>query len=178
MTARFATRLTLAGLAVGAHWRYAYVLGVFPALLILWVRSRVKEPETWMAAQQKSVAGLGARLGSFRDLLLNPLWGRRAILAGAYDLSGSRRDTFDLPVRRRRIRGWCGFAPGLGGELGYLGSGHSTTHLSRRRRAKKPLMQYGNRHYGRQAGKIEIVPSETHPAPVNLVEKETGLFHW
>jgi MFS family permease len=36
----------VAGLAVGAHWRYAYVLGVLPALLILWVRACVKEPET------------------------------------------------------------------------------------------------------------------------------------
>lgn len=70
----------LAGLAVGAQWRYAYLLGVIPALLILWVRTSVKEPETWLAAKQKAVAGLGARLGSFRDLLLNPVWGRRALL--------------------------------------------------------------------------------------------------
>ena len=70
----------LAGLAVGAHWRYAYLVGVVPALLILWVRAGVTEPETWLAARQKAVAGLGVRLGSFRDLLLNPVWGRRAVL--------------------------------------------------------------------------------------------------
>jgi hypothetical protein len=44
------------------------------------VRSSVKEPETWLAAKEKALEGLGARLGSFRDLLLNPVWGRRAIL--------------------------------------------------------------------------------------------------
>lgn len=70
----------LAGLAVGVHWRYAYVLGVIPALLILWVRCKVREPESWLAARQRAVAGLGARLGSFRDLLLDPTWGRRAVL--------------------------------------------------------------------------------------------------
>ncbi len=69
-----------AGLAVGAHWRQAYLLGVLPALLILWVRASVKEPETWVSAKQKMAVGQGAQLGSFRDLLLNPVWGRRAIL--------------------------------------------------------------------------------------------------
>ena len=28
---------TLAGMAVGAQWRYAYLLGIIPALLVLWV---------------------------------------------------------------------------------------------------------------------------------------------
>ncbi|MBI5774687.1 MAG: MFS transporter [Verrucomicrobia bacterium] len=70
----------LAGLAVGAHWRYAYLIGVVPALLILWVRASVKEPESWQHAKAKAATGEGAKLGSFRDLLLHPVWGRRAIL--------------------------------------------------------------------------------------------------
>ena len=37
----------LAGLAVGAAWRYAYLFGLIPALLVLWVRSSVKDPEKW-----------------------------------------------------------------------------------------------------------------------------------
>lgn len=68
------------GLAVGADWRVAFLIGVAPALLVLWVRARVKEPETWRAAKTKAAAGEGERLGSFRDLLLNPRWNRRAIL--------------------------------------------------------------------------------------------------
>ena len=32
----------LAGLAVGAEWRWAYVLGVLPALLVLWVRAAAR----------------------------------------------------------------------------------------------------------------------------------------
>src|ERR1041385_6611777 len=31
---------TLAGLAVGANWRYAYLVGVIPALLVAWVTAR------------------------------------------------------------------------------------------------------------------------------------------
>src|SRR5258705_1651952 len=38
---------TLAGLAVGANWRYAYLVGVLPALLVAWVMASVKEPESW-----------------------------------------------------------------------------------------------------------------------------------
>jgi MFS family permease len=63
-----------AGLAVGANWRIAFLVGVVPSLLVLWVRARVKEPETWHAAKAK-----GAQLGSFRELLTDPRWAKRAI---------------------------------------------------------------------------------------------------
>lgn len=68
-----------AGLAVGANWRVAFLIGVLPSLLVLWVRARVEEPESWHAARAKAAAGEGMQLGSFRDLLLNPQWARRAI---------------------------------------------------------------------------------------------------
>jgi len=70
----------LAGMAVGAHWRYAYLVGVIPALLILWVRATVREPEQWQA---EAARGAEAKLGSFRDLLLNPQWNYRALLGMA-----------------------------------------------------------------------------------------------
>jgi MFS family permease len=63
----------LAGLAVGAQWRYAYLLGVAPALLILAVRAGVSESQTWLR-------GRDASAGSVRALLAHPLWRRRAIL--------------------------------------------------------------------------------------------------
>lgn len=67
----------LAGMAVGANWRYAYLVGIVPALLILWVRVAVKEPEQW---KQKAAEGPSAQLGSFKDLLTNPRWNRHALL--------------------------------------------------------------------------------------------------
>lgn len=70
----------IAGMVVGAQWRYAYLIGVLPALLILWVRAKVKEPESWKAAGAKAATGEGAKLGSFRELLLNPKWSSRAVL--------------------------------------------------------------------------------------------------
>ncbi len=70
----------LTGLAVGAHWRYAYLVGVGPALLVLWVRASVQEPQAWLKAKEKAATRQGGELGSFRDLLLHPVWGRRAVL--------------------------------------------------------------------------------------------------
>lgn len=70
----------LAGMAVGAQWRLAYLIGIVPALLILWVRQSVKEPESWQAAGAKAAAQHGPKMGSFRELLFNPLWGKRALL--------------------------------------------------------------------------------------------------
>ena len=45
----------LAGLLVGTQWRYAYVIGVLPALLVLWVRTSIREPERWQQAAGKAV---------------------------------------------------------------------------------------------------------------------------
>lgn len=66
----------LSGILVGSNWRFAYLLGVLPALLIVWVRASVKEPERWEATRKSAT---GAKSGSFRDLLLNPKWNGLAI---------------------------------------------------------------------------------------------------
>jgi MFS family permease len=66
----------LAGIIVASNWRYAYLLGVIPALLVLWVRASVEEPQRWKQAVDDS----GPRkLGSFRELFGDPQWARRAI---------------------------------------------------------------------------------------------------
>lgn len=64
----------LAALAVGKEWRYAFLLGVLPSILVLIVRASIKEPEAW---KQKK-ADSNAKMGSFADLLLNPQWNKRA----------------------------------------------------------------------------------------------------
>jgi MFS family permease len=45
-----------AGLLVGSEWRYAYLIGVLPALLVLWVRTQIKEPERWQQAKAAQAA--------------------------------------------------------------------------------------------------------------------------
>ena len=64
----------LAGMAAGIHWRYAYLISVGPALLVLAVRSKVREPQRWRSATE------GTRpMGSLRDLLKSAPWNRRAL---------------------------------------------------------------------------------------------------
>ncbi|MCB9783434.1 MAG: MFS transporter [Candidatus Omnitrophica bacterium] len=74
----------LAGMAVGLQWRYAYLIGIVPALLVLWVRASVKEPEKWQStAAEARKSKTAPQLGSFKDLLTNPAWSGRALLGMA-----------------------------------------------------------------------------------------------
>jgi len=78
------------GLAFAADWRMAFLVGIAPSLLVLWVRARVEEPERWHAAKVKAASGATAQLGSFRDLLTNPRGARNAqmgIMLAAVGLS-------------------------------------------------------------------------------------------
>jgi MFS family permease len=69
----------IAGMAVGAQWRYAYLIGILPALLVLWVRATVKEPEGW----KKAKGDTKKRAGSYLDLFGDPRWRKHALLGMA-----------------------------------------------------------------------------------------------
>jgi len=80
----------LAALAVGTQWRYAYLIGVLPALLILLVRARMREPEVWVQRQAHDRAAIdsGSRGGSLFELLGDPRWRTRAILGLLFAATG------------------------------------------------------------------------------------------
>jgi MFS transporter, SHS family, lactate transporter len=61
--------------ALGLSWRWLFGLSVIPALIILIIRSRVKESEVWEATQ-KRMRMTSTRI---RDVLLNPVIIRRFI---------------------------------------------------------------------------------------------------
>jgi MFS family permease len=83
-----------------AGWRLMFLAGVLPALLVVVVMRRLKEPETWQAAKDAAkaaaAAGLPApqKLGSWRELLGEPRWRRNTtvgvllVVAGAIGLWG------------------------------------------------------------------------------------------
>lgn len=73
-----------AGLYVGSQWRSAYLLGVVPALLVLWVRLSIKEPDAWKEARRTKAA----RMGSFSELLGSPRWRSRAIFGALLAMVG------------------------------------------------------------------------------------------
>lgn len=58
-------------------WRGLFAIGILPALLVILVMTRLKEPERW----QKTVAQVGAkRAGSLAEMFGTPQWRRNAIV--------------------------------------------------------------------------------------------------
>ncbi len=74
----------IVGLLVGTHWRWAYLVGIFPALLVLWVRVSIREPEAWEEAKTSH----RRQMGSYRELLTTRIWGTRAILGALLAMVG------------------------------------------------------------------------------------------
>ncbi|CAA9393252.1 MAG: Uncharacterized MFS-type transporter [uncultured Phycisphaerae bacterium] len=149
----------LAGLLVGTQWRYAYVLGVVPALLVLWVRTSIREPDRWQEAKAEATgtgpadaaaAAGGKRLGSFRDLFGTPVWARRAIfglllaavglgtfwcvVVAGQDLTRELlvRNGVGLEAAQQKAKIAFGFVQAIGMGLGFLCFGPLAERLGRR----------------------------------------------
>jgi MFS family permease len=59
-------------------WRIMFCVGAIPALLTIFIRRRLKEPEVW---EQASHAGaVQKQLGSYTELFSHPTWRKHAIL--------------------------------------------------------------------------------------------------
>lgn len=133
-----------AGIAVGTQWRHAYLIGVVPALLVLWVRVSVKEPESWQIAK----ATKSEQLGSYRELLGNPRWRSRAIfgallaMAGlatfwgvvvaGQDLANDLLKRLALPDDGNRAKIAYGYIQTTGAGIGMLAFGPLSARLGRR----------------------------------------------
>jgi MFS family permease len=74
-----AAGLTLALGDLDVRWRWAYVVGAVPALMVLWIRRSVKEPEKWQHARQE--ATVGKELGRMADLFVDPVLRRNTVAA-------------------------------------------------------------------------------------------------
>ncbi|MCU0915529.1 MAG: MFS transporter [Planctomycetes bacterium] len=55
--------------ALGANaWRWAFVIGAVPAVLTLWIRWKLREPEQWVEAHRRSQSDTAERAGRIADL--------------------------------------------------------------------------------------------------------------
>lgn len=65
-------------------WRWGFLLGLAPALLVLWIRAGLREPERWQAAKEGAESSeersAPQKLGSLAELLGDPRWRPRALL--------------------------------------------------------------------------------------------------
>jgi MFS family permease len=135
----------LAGLWVGSQWRYAYLIGIVPALLVFWVRSSVEEPESWRQAEREQ-----RRMGSFSELFGEWRWARSAILGmlfatvglgtfWAVTLAGQDltrdlllRNGVELSTAQREANFAYGIVETAGGGLGLLAFGPLAARFGRK----------------------------------------------
>jgi MFS family permease len=112
MTGIFVGYIQQSGSIAGA-WRWEFLAGAAPAPLALIVFKKLREPEQWLKARAEK-----KKLGSFKELLSDPRWGRNAYVglalafAGVVGLWGIGFFSYDLlrPVLERTFR-----AEGLSG---------------------------------------------------------------
>lgn len=133
-----------AGLAVGTHWRWAYMLGVIPALLVLWVRVGIQEPESWKQARSSKAE----RMGSYVELLSTPRWRWNAIfgallamvglatfwciVVAGQDIAKQLLDNLKDPEAANKSKIAFGFIQTAGAGLGMLAFGPLSARWGRR----------------------------------------------
>ena len=123
-------------------WRWLFVAGVLPALLTIWIRRHVREPEAWTARQRIP----GPRANPFAVIFGPQLIGRtlRIILLGAAVQFGYWGIFFWLPpfLARPIEQGGAGLGIGslwwiipvqVGAYAGYLTFGFIADRIGRRR---------------------------------------------
>ena len=66
-------------LMAGTSWRWAFVLGAIPALLTLWIRMRLREPEQWVRARERDKETADVSRGRIGDIFRGQLL-RRTLL--------------------------------------------------------------------------------------------------
>jgi MFS family permease len=147
--------VTLPGLGTWAvpGWRLGFLLGVLPAVLIVWVRVSLREPEAWVRAAKRD-SGRHARAGGVAELFAPGL--RRRTLVGVGLATVGLATFWGTHIYGKNVlREAVAYAPGLtedpapatlkraemlgmflvttGGGLGLLSFGPLSERLGRRR---------------------------------------------
>lgn len=71
---------------VESPWRIMFLIGAVPALLALFIRRRLKEPERWQKASHEGA--VTQQLGSYRELFSDPVLRKHALLGLLLGCSG------------------------------------------------------------------------------------------
>ena len=72
-------------------WRWLFLVGALPAVLVIFVMRRLKEPEAWVKAKEAERRGelkAGQKLGSMKELFGDPRWRRNVIVGFFLGLAG------------------------------------------------------------------------------------------
>jgi len=69
-----------------ARWRWAYFVGAAPALLVVWIRRNLREPDAWLRARE--TATVGREMGRVTELFTDPSLRRKTIAATLMGAAG------------------------------------------------------------------------------------------
>jgi MFS family permease len=83
-SAGFFQNITVFGFGPISAWRWMFVIGTLPALLVVLIMRRLKEPDRWKAA----AGGEKQQLGSIAELFGVPRWRRNALVGLLLAFSG------------------------------------------------------------------------------------------
>ena len=61
-------------------WRVMFLIGIAPALLVVFIQRKLSEPDSWQAAKAAADAGTGRTLGSYGDLFSGGRVTKHAVL--------------------------------------------------------------------------------------------------
>jgi MFS family permease len=64
-----------------AAWRWMFVVGALPAILVVFIRRNLKEPERWLETRKNPE--LRKKMGDYGELFGNPNWRKPAAIAGS-----------------------------------------------------------------------------------------------
>ena len=78
----------LEGIKPVTAWRLMFLIGLVPAILVIFIQRRVKEPDAWTLARKAHETGTGQKLGSFGELFGRPDLRRRVLLGLLLAFSG------------------------------------------------------------------------------------------
>ena len=79
LLAIFVGYLQTTSLKPGSEWRYMFVVGAVPALLCVFIQTKMKEPPKWVKAREEGRAS-GVRFGSYLSLFGTSQWRKAALL--------------------------------------------------------------------------------------------------
>lgn len=66
----------------GSHWRWMFLVGAIPALLVVFIMKYLKEPEPWLRAKEEGLLPKGSVIGPYLGLFSDATW-RKNLLVGA-----------------------------------------------------------------------------------------------
>ena len=69
-------------ITAGSGWRWMFLIGAAPALMIVFTRGYLKEPEKWLRLKEQGLLPKGGLFAPYAALLAQPRW-RRNLLIGA-----------------------------------------------------------------------------------------------